>query len=210
MTTVSLVRHGLVHNPDQVYYGRLAGFSLADEGRSQAAAAGRQLAEAGVAAVYHSPMLRARQTAEIVLAHLPSPVPLAECAGLNEIHSPYDGRSAAEMERRDWDFYTDIDHPYERPADVLARVIAFFDFARHHHAGSHVVGVSHADPIAFAIMWACGMSPSAAGRKRLVDCGVVDGYPAPASISTFSFGADGGEALAEFRYRRPYVIPRPD
>ncbi len=51
MTRISLVRHGLVHNPDQLYYGRLPGFRLAEKGRAQAAAAGRALATESVAAI---------------------------------------------------------------------------------------------------------------------------------------------------------------
>ena len=57
MTKISLIRHGLVHNPAEVYYGRLPGYGLAALGRAQAAAAGDYLAGAGIVAVYHSPML---------------------------------------------------------------------------------------------------------------------------------------------------------
>ena len=84
MTKISLIRHGLVHNPAEVYYGRLPGFGLAELGRAQAAAAGDYLAGAGIVAVYHSPMLRAFQTAEIVRSRcaasatpIPSPLPFS-------------------------------------------------------------------------------------------------------------------------------------
>ena len=203
LTAISLVRHGLVDNPRQIYYGRLPGFALAVAGREQAAAAGRNLAEQAVTAIYHSPMERAAETAAIVRAALPRPVPLAECALLNEIHSADDGRPVAEMKTLDWNFYRAVVPPYESPADVLARVVSFFDFARQSHPGQHVVGVSHADPIAFAVMWGCGLSPSADERKRLERCGIPEGYPVPASVSTFTFDA-GGE-LVDFRYVCPYA-----
>ena len=35
-TTVHLLRHGEVHNPDAVLYGRLPGFRLSDDGQQMA------------------------------------------------------------------------------------------------------------------------------------------------------------------------------
>lgn len=204
MTKISLVRHGLVHNPEQVYYGRLPGFGLAEMGRAQAAAAGRALAPESVVAIYHSPMLRAIETAVIVRSHCAVDAPLAECTLLNEIESPYDGRPVEEMERRDWNFYRDQDSRYEQPAEILARMLRFFDRARDLHPGEHIVGVSHADPIAFAIVWAAGLPLTAEQRKSLFECGVPDSYPAHASISTFTFADGGDRQLAGFEYQSPF------
>lgn len=204
-TKISLVRHGLVENPGKVYYGRLPGFGLAQLGQTQAAAAGDYLKGDAVAVIYHSPMLRARQTAEIIRSLCGGATPLVECDLLNEIHSAYDGQSVAEMERRDWDFYRQVSPPYERPEDVLARIVAFFDLARERHPGRHVVGVSHADPIAFAILWANQLPVSANQRKQLVACGVPDSYPTPASISTFSFAETDERDLVEFCYHAPSI-----
>ena len=39
-TCISLLRHGEVDNPQEVYYGRLPGFGLSAEGRRQAQHAG--------------------------------------------------------------------------------------------------------------------------------------------------------------------------
>lgn len=199
------MRHGLVENPDEVYYGRLPGFGLAQVGQAQAAAAGDYLKGDAVAVIYHSPMLRARQTAEIIRSLCGGATPLVECDLLNEIHSAYDGQPVAEMERRDWDFYRQVSPPYERPEDVLARIVAFFDLARERHPGRHVVGVSHADPIAFAILWANQLPVSANQRKQLVACGVPDSYPTPASISTFSFAETDERDLVEFCYHAPSI-----
>lgn len=204
VTTISLVRHGRVENPEAVYYGRLPGFVLAEEGREQAEATGRFLAQDAVSAIYHSPMLRAAQTARIVRDQLAEPVPLVECALLNEIYSPYDGLSLAEMERRNWDFYHELPRPYEQPEEVLARVLAFFERLRREHPGRHVVGVSHGDPIAFAILWAFDRPASTMQKRLLVECGVDDLYPAPASISTFRFSDTG--ALLDYRYHCPHAI----
>ena len=63
-TTIHLVRHGEVHNPDDIYYGRIPGYRLSERGREQAAAAGKFLAKRRLAAIYASPQQRAQETAE--------------------------------------------------------------------------------------------------------------------------------------------------
>jgi len=49
---------------------------------------------------------------------------------------------------------------------------------------------------------------SAEQRKQLVVCGVPDGYPAPASISTFSFADTDERELLAFAYHAPSVPSR--
>ena len=169
MTTISLVRHGLVENPNQVYYGRLAGFGLAQLGRAQAAAAGRLLAAESVAAIYHSPMQRAAETAALLHAQMPAPVPLVESPLLNEIHSPYDGLTVAEMERRNWDFYSQLSTPYEFPNDVLGRVVAFFDMARRRHAGQHVVEMCIRDSVGLHVEDAANVAIGVVGHEDSAD-----------------------------------------
>jgi broad specificity phosphatase PhoE len=67
-TVVHLVRHGEVHNPTGVLYGRLPGFRLSGAGEKQARVTCAFLADpaAGrdIAALIASPLERARQTAE--------------------------------------------------------------------------------------------------------------------------------------------------
>ena len=65
MSTVHLVRHGHVHNPDKILYGRLPEFRLSDVGEAMAQAVADYLVAQGtdVGRVVSSPLLRARQTA---------------------------------------------------------------------------------------------------------------------------------------------------
>lgn len=66
MTTVVLIRHGRsVANATGVLAGR-SDTPLDDEGREQASALGRRLADVPVDVVVSSPQLRAQQTAELV------------------------------------------------------------------------------------------------------------------------------------------------
>jgi probable phosphoglycerate mutase len=75
-TQVLLMRHADVENPQHVLYGHLPGFYLSALGRAQAAAVGQSLRERGIKRIVHSPLERAQETAEIVNAQLPAPVPL--------------------------------------------------------------------------------------------------------------------------------------
>ncbi|NAZ81680.1 histidine phosphatase family protein [Kineococcus sp. R8] len=62
-TVVHLVRHGEVHNPDRVLYGRLPGFHLSGRGEAMAVRLGLHFAGRDVASVTASPLLRAQETA---------------------------------------------------------------------------------------------------------------------------------------------------
>jgi broad specificity phosphatase PhoE len=70
------MRHADVENPHKVLYGHLPGFRLSALGRAQASAVGRSLRDAGIRRILHSPLDRARETAELVNAELPMQVPL--------------------------------------------------------------------------------------------------------------------------------------
>ena len=70
ITVVHLLRHGEVHNPDHVLYGRLPGYHLSANGRMMAAAAADFFAGRPVAAVFASPLERAQETAQPVAERL--------------------------------------------------------------------------------------------------------------------------------------------
>ncbi len=61
-----LVRHGEVHNPKRVLYGRLPDYHLSKAGRKMAQAAAEHVAslDRPVAALYSSPLERAQESAE--------------------------------------------------------------------------------------------------------------------------------------------------
>ncbi|MBI5159854.1 MAG: histidine phosphatase family protein [Micrococcales bacterium] len=60
---IHLVRHGEVHNPGGVLYGRLPGFRLSDLGRRMARAAAESSSAAPVVRVVASPLQRTRESA---------------------------------------------------------------------------------------------------------------------------------------------------
>jgi broad specificity phosphatase PhoE len=71
-TVVHLVRHGEVHNPEGVLYGRRDGYHLSELGREMADRVGKALGDRDVVRLRTSPLERARETA----------APLAAARGL--------------------------------------------------------------------------------------------------------------------------------
>ncbi len=61
-TVVHVMRHGQVHNPDGVLYGRLDGFGLSDLGRQMAERLAEYWRHVPLTHLVSSPLLRARET----------------------------------------------------------------------------------------------------------------------------------------------------
>ena len=205
-TVIHLVRHGLVHNPNEVFYGRLPRFRLSEEGQRQAQAAAQALRTQPIAAAYSSPLLRTRQTAQAILAHHPH-INLKTTPLLLEVGTPWDGTPIPNLVARDWDIYTGNPLPHEQPEHIVARARRFFDGVRAKHHGQHILAVSHGDVIAFTILWAKGQPLDWRHKGENTRFGFADAYPQTASITTLTFGlADTADpdARPEVSYLRPY------
>ena len=59
---IHLVRHGEVHNPEGVLYGRLPGYHLSNRGREMADVVAEHLAELPITHLRTSPLERAQET----------------------------------------------------------------------------------------------------------------------------------------------------
>lgn len=202
-TSIYFVRHGHVHNPQKILYGRLPGFRLSQMGRQQAEAAAGALRQIPFAAAFSSPQLRARQTAEIILAGRnglePAISPL-----IDELYTPYEGRPISEMAARGWDIYSDIEPHYEQPADLVHRVQQFIADVRQNYAGEAVLAVSHGDVIAFLLLWVKGLPLESGSREKLDTLGLADSYPVTASIITLTYQTTMADETPSVKYVRPY------
>ena len=201
-TTVWLVRHGNVHNPKKIIYGRRPRFQLSERGLAEARAAGRLLNGMRVDAVYCSPLLRTRQTAEEILAFHPE-LTLRQSRDLIEILNAFEGRPSAEADARQGDVYTGVGPPYEQPQDIVRRTLKFFRLARRRHPGGSVAGVTHGDVIIFAMLWARGLALTPQNKANLHAIGFADGYPSTGSLTAFIFRTDSENELPEVRYLKP-------
>ncbi len=200
-TTVWLVRHGFVHNPKKIIYGRLPRFRLSERGVEEARAAGRMMSEMTLHAAYSSPLLRARQTAREILAFHPH-LRLRHSPLLNEVFTAFEGKPSHVGDSRRDDYYTGVGPPYEQPMDIVGRVRTFFAYVRRRHAGQNVLAVTHGDIIIFTILWARGLAPSAENKTNPHAFG-FKGYPATGSLTAFTFRTDAEDELPDVRYMQP-------
>lgn len=67
-TIVHLVRHGEVHNPEKILYGRIPGYHLSFRGHSQAARTAQSFRGHDVVYLAASPLQRAQETAQPISA----------------------------------------------------------------------------------------------------------------------------------------------
>lgn len=92
-TVVHFLRHGEVHNPDGILYGRLPGFKLSATGVQQALTVAEFLAGSDVSHVVASPLQRAQETAApIAAAHR---LDVATDDGLIESANKFEGMRVA-------------------------------------------------------------------------------------------------------------------
>jgi broad specificity phosphatase PhoE len=151
-TTIHLVRHGHVENPDRVLYGRLPGFSLSARGREQAELLKRHFAPVPLAGVLASPLERAQQTAAAIAE--PHGLQVEPDERLIEASSLFEGvagNMAWYLLRHPgtWWKLRDVRTPSwgERNVDLAERVLAAVTAARERFPGQQVVLVSHQAPI---------------------------------------------------------------
>jgi broad specificity phosphatase PhoE len=199
---LTLVRHGRVHNPEKIFYGRLPGFALSGEGLREARCAARALSREPLAAVYTSPLLRARQTASAIQAchkHLK----IRTSTLLTEVYSPYEGQPTNVVDALGGDVYSGTAPPYEQPQDIIRRVQKFVRRIRQYFAGRQVVAVTHGDVITFMLLWANDLPATPTYKRNLSVAGLSDRYPATASISTLVYQTSSIDERPLIFYKRP-------
>ena len=151
-TTVHLLRHGEVHNPDAVLYGRLPGFRLSDDGLQMARDAADALRDRDVTVVVASPLQRAQETAAPIAEVFGLPVGTDE--RLIESENVFEGKTfgvgdGALKRPGNWQhlrnpFTPSWGEPY---AAIARRMLAAAESARDQALGHEAVCVSHQLPI---------------------------------------------------------------
>lgn len=156
-TIVHLLRHGEVHNPTGVLYGRLPGFRLSERGRAMAEMVASHLAGADGARrdlvhLVASPLQRAQETAAPVAAAFDLPIMTDE--RVVEAANHFEGLTVGRGEgsflrpanlRRMWNpVRPSWGEPYR---EQVARMLAAIADARTAAAGHEALIVSHQLPI---------------------------------------------------------------
>ena len=152
-TAVHLLRHGEVHNPEGVLYGRLDGYHLSDLGHEMARTVADHLADHDVTVVVASSLQRAQETATPVAeAH---GIPITTDDRVIEAGNSFEGTRVGGMKPldflapRNWSKLTNPLTPSwgEPYAEIARRMLAAVDDARAAARGHEAVVVSHQLPI---------------------------------------------------------------
>jgi len=190
-TRVLLLRHAETAAPDR-FHGAESDVPLGDRGRQQAEAAAPAIASLAPTALYCSPMLRARQTAEPILKACNLTPTIEE--GLREIaYGSWEGRKEVEVAQSEpaafdaWRHDPALVSPPggESAYAIAARALPVIGRIRAAHPTGHVVVVSHKATIRVIT---CALLEIPLGRFRThVSCPTT-------SVTTFEL-SDAGALL---------------
>ena len=151
-TIVHLMRHGEVHNPLGVLYGRLAGYQLSDLGHEMAAKTADSLKDHPITLLVSSPLERAQQTAAPLSAILGLDITTDERvieAG-NQFEGKTFGTGSGSLWRPQnwWLVRNPIRPSWGEPyVEIATRMRSAIEEARDTARGSEAVIVSHQLPV---------------------------------------------------------------
>lgn len=159
---VHLVRHGQVHNPEGVLYGRVAGFGLSELGQQMAQRLGEYFADAPVTHLVSSPLQRAQETmAPIAAGHPELEVQIDE--RVIEAANVFEGKNFGKRNEilfrpsSWWSLRNPLRPSWgEAYTSIVTRMRAALADAASHAIGGEAVIVSHELPIWMARSWAEG------------------------------------------------------
>jgi probable phosphoglycerate mutase len=191
-TLVLLVRHGLTPTTGTKLPGRAPGLHLSDAGREQAETVAARIAPLGeVAAVYASPLERAKETA----------APIAKATGnrvrtMADLHEcdfgEWTGKNLSVLyKKKEWKQVQRNPSGFRFPkgesfSEMQVRITDALAQLRVRHPGERVVAVSHADPIKAAVAHAMGTHLDLFQRVVVSPC----------SVSAIALTEDGPLVLA--------------
>ena len=203
-TVVHLLRHGEVHNPAGVLYGRLPGYHLSDLGRAMADRIAEHLAGDDVTHLVSSPLERAQETAAPAATTLGLTVQLDD--RLIEADNVFEGKTfgVGDGSLRRPSHWVHLRNPL-RPSwgepytEIAARMMAAVEAARDAARGHEALCVSHQLPIWTARSLATGRRLWHDPRKR--QCSL-------ASLTSFRYR---GDELVAVTYQEPArdLLPKP-
>ena len=202
-TTVHLLRHGEVHNPKGILYGRSTGYHLSERGNKMAERVAARIGDRDITHIVSSPLERAQETAQPVADRLGLQITTDD--RLIESANVLEGKSVSlaslAVNPLNWKYLWNPFTPSwgEPYTHVAARVRQVIDRAREAGRGQEAVCVSHQLPI-----W---VSRLAAEHKRLWH-NPNTRQCALGSVTSFTFD---GDELTGVSYamppRRPVADP---
>jgi probable phosphomutase (TIGR03848 family) len=190
-TLVLLVRHGLTPTTGKVLPGRAPGLSLSTAGRRQAEAAATRLGRLErLAAVYASPLERARETAAPIAGARKLRVRVEPELIEFDVGEWTGGRLRRLRKRPEWRVIQQHPSGFRFPGgesftEMQARMTTALERLVARHPGQTIVAVSHGDPIKAAVAHALG-TPLDLFQRIVIS---------PGSISAIAYGVEGPVVL---------------
>jgi broad specificity phosphatase PhoE len=198
---IHLVRHGEVHNPTGVLYGRLPEFHLSELGRKMAALAAKSMARRPIVRVTASPLTRTRESAQPWLDEFHLTLNIDD--RLIEPSNRFEGVNIRRALRKNPLLVRRLINPWkpswgEPFVSIAARMMDAVASAHESVASGEVVLVSHQLPIWMVARTVQGKPLATDPRSRR--CSL-------SSITTVAWdpaaGPDGAGAFAEVDYQEP-------
>ncbi len=182
-----MVRHGKTPSTGKLLPGRAKGLHLSDTGIQEALVVAESLSKIKkVAALYASPLERARETAAPIAKALKQKVIINR--GLLECDfGDWTGEELAKlMKLPEWSNVQRAPSTFRFPkgesfTEMQTRMVSTLDDLRKKHSGGVVICVSHADPIKAAVAHAMGTHIDLFQRIVISTCSVT-------AVSYSSFG----------------------
>jgi broad specificity phosphatase PhoE len=195
-TVVHLLRHGEVHNPSGILYGRLPDYHLSDLGRAMAERIAVWAADEDITHLVSSPLERAQETAAPVASTLGLPV--ATDDRLIEASNVFEGKTfgVGDGSLTRPGHWVHLRNPV-RPSwgepyrDIARRMLEAVEAARQQASGHEAMCVSHQLPIWTARSFATGRRLWHDPRRR--QCAL-------ASLTSFVYD---GDDLVSVSYQEP-------
>ncbi len=178
-TVICFVRHGTTPTTGKVLPGRAKGLHLSEKGIAEAQLAGQRLAQLGsVAAIYASPLERARETAAEISRLVGRSVHVDR--GLYECDfGDWTGEPLAKLSKLP-EWQTVLRHPSgfrfpngESFVEMQGRIAGTVEKLRERHRGEVIVAVSHADVIKVAVTDALGVPLDLMQRTVISPCSIT-------------------------------------
>ena len=165
---IRLVRHGEVHNPDRILYGRIPGYHLSELGHEMAVLAANSLEGRDIRRLIASPLQRTQESAQPWATLFGLPIETDE--RIIEPHNWFEGKRMKEAIRKPsaWPRLANPLRPSwgEPYTSVLTRMFHAIDDAWRETDGGEVVLVSHQMPIVTVARNVAGLRPFHDPRKR--------------------------------------------
>ncbi len=202
-SSVHVVRHGEVHNPESILYGRQPGWRLSERGLAMAEAVANWSKDLSLGAIHSSPLERAQQTATPIASlhglKIKSDEQLIEAANIFE-GKPFGVGDGVLRQPKAWRHLWNPWRPSwgEPYKEQISRMQSAIEAARESANGKDALVVSHQLPI-----WI--LRSSIEGRPLLHDprrrqCSL-------ASVTSFHFDASGRVVGLTYAEPAKHLLP---